>query len=69
MEIIETVLPLFAQRVFMPAWPVFAAAPDIGEHIGIAAFNPEQPQRPASIGFRREVLGCLRRAEAAIGMD
>ena len=69
MEIVEAVLAFFAQRVLVPARPVFAAPADIGEDIGIAAFDPEQAQRPAAIGLGGEIFGSLRGAEPAIGMD
>ena len=68
-QIVERILALLAQRILMPGRAIFAAAPDIGEDIGIAIPDPEQAQRPGAIGFGGEVGRRLCRAEPAIGMD
>ena len=53
----------------MPAWPIFAAAAQIGEHIGIAFFDPEQAKRPGAIGLAGQISRGLRRLEPAIAVD
>jgi hypothetical protein len=46
-EIVEAALPLLAQRRLVPVGPIFAAAADVGEDIGIALLGPEQASGPA----------------------
>ena len=68
-EIVEAALPVLAQRRLVPGRPIFAAAADVGEDIGIARLDPEQAERAGAIGLLGEIGRRLRGAEAAIGVD
>ena len=68
-EIVEAALPVLAQRRLVPGRAIFAAAADIGEHIGIAGLDPEQAERAGAIGLAGEIGRRLGGAEAAIGVD
>src|SRR4051794_20128627 len=69
MEIVEAVLPLLAQRSVVPARPIFTAAADVGEDIGIALLDPEQSKRPGAVRLAGQIAGRLRDAEPAISVD
>src|SRR3546814_3847730 len=68
-EIVEAALAVLQQSGLVPGRAIFAAATNIGEHIGIAFLDPEQAERASAIGLLGEVSRRLRGAETAIGMD
>src|SRR4029079_10919901 len=68
-EIVEAALAVFTQRGLVPSRPIFAAAADVGEDIGIALLDPEQSERTGAVRLAGQVAWGLRASKAAIGMD